>query len=129
MSEATREMRALVAQPQMDVEDAIFGVGPCKIIPEFKHLEAQTAVFKSMSKEHPLADVNRFNKVTSFHFDTYVHSVLTVCRNSSLGVGIVHIHNVVLGVHMSQNVMLPRRPQGYFIPKIATTLQGLFKNH
>ena len=27
MSEATGEMRALVAQRQMDVEDAIFGVG------------------------------------------------------------------------------------------------------
>lgn len=76
MSEATREMRALVAQRQMDVEDAIFGVGPYKIIPEFKHLEVETAVFKSMSKEQRLAAVKRFNKVTTFHFHTYTDTVL-----------------------------------------------------
>ena len=65
MSEATGEMRALVAQRQMDVEDAIFGVGPYKVIPEFQHLGVDPAVFRNMSKEQRLAAVKRFNKVTS----------------------------------------------------------------
>lgn len=60
-------MRALVAQRQMDVEDAIFGVDPYKVIPEFQHLAVDPTVFRSMSKEQRLAVIKRFNKVTVTH--------------------------------------------------------------
>lgn len=65
MSEATGELRALVAQRQMDIEDAVFGVGPYKVIPEFQHIAVDPAVFKNMSKEQRLAAIQRFNKVTA----------------------------------------------------------------
>ena len=73
MSEATGEMRALVAQRQMDVEDAIFGVGPYKVIPEFQHLAVDPTVFRSMSKEQRLAVIKRFNKVTVTHLILTYH--------------------------------------------------------
>lgn len=58
MSEATVEMRALAAQRQMNVEDAIFGVGPYKVIPEFQLLGVDPAVFRNMSKEQRLLPLN-----------------------------------------------------------------------
>ena len=73
MSEATGEMRALVAQRQMDVEDAIFGVGPYKVIPEFQHLAVDPTVFRSMSKEQRLAVIKPFNKVTVTHLILTYH--------------------------------------------------------
>jgi hypothetical protein len=35
LGEATSELRNLVAQRQMDVEDAVFGSGPFKVIPKY----------------------------------------------------------------------------------------------
>lgn len=64
LSEATTEMRTLVAQRQMDVEDAVFGLGPYKLIPEFEHLGVDSREFRNMSKEQRVAAVKCFNKVS-----------------------------------------------------------------
>lgn len=63
LSEATCELRNLVAQRQMDVEDAVFGSGPFKVIPEYQHLVVNSTEFRDMSVEQRLTAVRRFNKV------------------------------------------------------------------
>ena len=67
LSEATSEIRSLVAQRQMDVEDAVFGSGPFKVIPEYQHLIVSLTKFKDMSADQRLAAVGRFNKVIKLH--------------------------------------------------------------
>ncbi len=63
LGEATSELRNLVAQRQMDVEDAVFGSGPFKVIPEYHQLTVSSTEFRDMSAEQRLAAVRRFNKV------------------------------------------------------------------
>lgn len=47
----------------MDVEDAVFGAGPYKLIPEYQHLALNSVVFRDMSPNQRLAAVKQFNKV------------------------------------------------------------------